>query len=223
VDTVVVGYGLTPGTDLSRQINCEFEFQSRSRGFVPKRNVFFETSRDGIFAAGDCAGIGGAQMSMIEGRIAAAAAACKLQHITENKLHARYNQELKGLHREQRFADLLGDLFSPPQALYQRVNDDTIICRCEQITLAEIRKAISCGAQTVADVKNISRSGMGNCQGRTCESIVAAILAAETGKTLEEVKFNTIRPPVHPLPLGVIEEFQIAPFNLTGQASFNHE
>ena len=223
VDTVVVGNGLTPGTELSRQLNCEFEYLIGQGGFVPIRTALLEISLAGIFAVGDCASIGGAELSMIEGRIAATAVAHKLNHISEEDLLQHIAQENKALHREQKFAKLLGDLFSPSESLYQRAAEDTIICRCEQITLAEIRTAISYGAQTVADVKNISRSGMGNCQGRTCESIVAAILAKETGKTVEQVKYNNIRPPVHPLPLGVIEGYQIDSTGFLNREGVNHD
>jgi NAD(P)H-nitrite reductase large subunit len=83
---------------------------------------------------------------------------------------------------------------------------DTVICRCEQVTLGQIQEAIAYGAQTVSDVKNLVRTGMGNCQGRTCGSIVAQILAAETGRKPEEVGYFNMRPPIHPLPLEVIEE-----------------
>ena len=83
-----------------------------------------------------------------------------------------------------------------------------ILCRCEQVTLGQVRETISYGTQTVTDVKNISRTGMGNCQGRTCGSIIAQILAAETGRSVEDVRYYNIRPPVHPVPLGVIEEHE---------------
>ena len=208
VDTIVVGYGLTPGTELSRQINCQMEFIGGRGGYVPSRSENFETSLPGIFAIGDCAGIGGAGMSMIEGRIVGAVVAFMTGRITHETLTRALSKDRQALIREQRFAALLGDLFSPTDELYQLADEDTIICRCEQLTLGEIREAISFGAQSVSDVKNLTRSGMGNCQGRTCSSIIARILAKETGRPLAASQFNNIRPPVHPLPLSVVEEFQ---------------
>lgn len=206
VDTIVVGYGLTPSTELCRLLECELEFSAGRGGFVPRRNENLETSRPGVYAAGDGAGIGGAEMSMIEGRIAGYAASLKLGHGAEIQIRRAIIQERAALRREGRFAGLLGDLFSPPVGLYTLAKDDTILCRCEQVTLGQIREAISYGTQTVADLKNLTRSGMGNCQGRTCGSIVAQIMAAETGRTLEAVRYYNIRPPVHPVPLWAIEE-----------------
>jgi len=101
---------------------------------------------------------------------------------------------------------MLGQVFTIPQGLFKLAEEDTIICRCEQVTLSEVNKAISYGAQSVTDIKTITRSGMGNCQGRTCGTILAQILAAELGKPVETSQFLNIRPPVHPLLIEQIEE-----------------
>lgn len=206
VDAVVVGYGLTPSAELCKLLECELEFSAGRGGFVPCRNENLETSRPGVYAAGDGAGIGGAEMSMIEGRIAGYSAALKLGHGDEIQTRRAILRERAALRREQRFAALLGNLFSPPVGLYALAKDDTILCRCEQVTLGQVREAISYGTQTLTDLKNLTRSGMGNCQGRTCGSIIAQIMAAETGRTLEDVRYYNIRPPVHPVPLWTIEE-----------------
>jgi NADPH-dependent 2,4-dienoyl-CoA reductase/sulfur reductase-like enzyme len=206
VDAVVVGYNLTPGTELCRLVDCKHEFNAGRGGFVPQRSVEMETSCPGIYAVGDCAGIGGAEMAMIEGRIAGYAVAAKLACLSEQSASSMIFGEEAALRREQRFAGFLGDVFSPAAGLYTLADPDTIICRCEQVTLGQIREAIAFGAQTVSDVKNLVRTGMGNCQGRTCGSVVAQILAAETGRRLEEVGYFSMRSPIHPLPLEVIEE-----------------
>ena len=97
VDTIVVGYGLTPGTELSRQINCQMEFIGGRGGFVPRRSENFETSLPGIFAVGDCAGIGGAGMSMIEGRIVGAVVAFMTGRISREALNSSISKDRKAL------------------------------------------------------------------------------------------------------------------------------
>jgi len=208
VDSVVVGYSLVPATELCRLLDCDLVFEPGRGGFIPRRDEEMETSCSGIYAVGDCAGIGGAEMALIEGRIAGTSAAVRLGHLTKRSAYEVTSRERIALRREQRFAKLLGDLFSPPAGLFTLAETDTMICRCEQVTLRQIREAISYGAQTVGDVKNLVRTGMGNCQGRTCGSMVAQILAAESGRTLEDVRYFNIRPPLHPLPLEVVEEHQ---------------
>ena len=80
----------------------------------------------------------------------------------------------------------------------------TIICRCEDLSLAEIRAALAGGAAGMDEVKRLTRCGMGPCQGRTCRQLVAAEVARSTGRDLSEVALPTFRPPTRPVKLGVL-------------------
>jgi len=84
------------------------------------------------------------------------------------------------------------------------VNDNIIICRCEEITLGEIKQAIKEGAKTVTEVKRRTRAGMGLCQGRTCEKIVERILCHELNKDPAEINPATDRAPVRPVTFGTL-------------------
>ncbi len=86
-----------------------------------------------------------------------------------------------------------------------RENDDLIICRCEEITLGEIRQAIKYGAVDCTGVKRRTRAGLGFCQGRTCEVLVQRIIAQEIGKKPSEIAPSNDRPPVRPLLIKVLE------------------
>jgi len=81
--------------------------------------------------------------------------------------------------------------------------DEIIICRCEDISLAEIREAIARGYTTVEEIKHYLRAGMGPCQGRTCGHLIAGIIRRETGRSVEEVWPMRARPPYHPVDLGL--------------------
>lgn len=81
--------------------------------------------------------------------------------------------------------------------------DEVIVCRCEEVTAGEIRRAIrEYGATTVTEVKRRVRSGMGLCQGRTCGKLTMRILSEETGKPASELLPAASRPPVRPLTFG---------------------
>jgi NAD(P)H-nitrite reductase large subunit len=82
------------------------------------------------------------------------------------------------------------------------MDDDVLVCRCEEVALREIQEAIERGARTVTGVKRRTRAGMGLCQGRTCERLVQQILKAELGNTPEEISAATCRPPVRPVSFG---------------------
>ncbi len=80
----------------------------------------------------------------------------------------------------------------------------TIICRCEDISLEEIRAIINRGVTDPEQIKRILRCGMGPCQGRTCSTLIAGEIARATGKPVGEIKPNTFRPLVSPVTLGVL-------------------
>lgn len=209
VDLVVSGYSLTPNTGLPRLVDCEMTYQRGKGGWVPVRDEDFQTSLPGVFVIGDGAGIGGAENARLEGKIAGIAVACKTGHVSQTKAKQLREEINPKLHRQQRFGDLLSDLFTPPQGLVSLLHDDTIVCRCEEITLGEVKDAIQKGARSIGEVKMLTRTGMGNCQGRMCEHTVAEIIAntlAEEGITREKAGYYSIRPPLHPLPQKFLAE-----------------
>jgi NAD(P)H-nitrite reductase large subunit len=78
------------------------------------------------------------------------------------------------------------------------------ICRCEELTAADIEQAIRAGARTVNDVKRRTRAGMGLCQGAYCLSHVASTVAELRGTDPEAVFPMTVRPPVRAIDLGTL-------------------
>lgn len=84
------------------------------------------------------------------------------------------------------------------------MEDDIIICRCQEVTRQEILDAIADGATTVDGVKRRTRAGMGLCQGKTCQRLVAKLIAEKTGKPMAEILPPTSRMPVRPVKIGVI-------------------
>lgn len=81
-------------------------------------------------------------------------------------------------------------------------NDDMIVCRCEEVTVGEIKNAIKEGARDIVGVKRRTRAGMGLCQGRTCEKLVSQIIASELGISPKEAGTSSARPPVRPVTFG---------------------
>ncbi|MGN0291389.1 MAG: (2Fe-2S)-binding protein [Lachnospiraceae bacterium] len=84
----------------------------------------------------------------------------------------------------------------------REMTDDMIVCRCEEVTLGEIRQAIREGARDVVGVKRRVRAGMGLCQGKTCEKMVQQILASELHIDISETGKSSARPPIRPVTFG---------------------
>ena len=82
--------------------------------------------------------------------------------------------------------------------------ENTIICRCSDITLKDIKDYVDKGIVEVEELKRFSRLGMGPCQGRTCMQLIGRIMAGFTGKPLVEIGTQTVRPPVSGVTLSQI-------------------
>jgi bacterioferritin-associated ferredoxin len=83
---------------------------------------------------------------------------------------------------------------------------ETYVCRCEDVTLEEVRRVLEQGARTMEEVKRLTRCTMGPCQGRTCRPLLAQEIALAQGVTVGEVDVPTYRAPVKPIKLGAIAD-----------------
>ena len=86
------------------------------------------------------------------------------------------------------------------------MNEDILICRCQEVTREEIEKAIEDGASTVDGVKRRTRACMGLCQGKTCGRLVERIVAEKTGKSPADVLPQKARMPARPITVGMFRE-----------------
>lgn len=83
-------------------------------------------------------------------------------------------------------------------------DDDLIICRCEEVTKGEIRKAVHEGMFTMTEVRRYLRTGMGLCQGQTCGRLVKSIIARELGVSPVELEPATSRAPMRPTEMNIL-------------------
>ena len=83
-------------------------------------------------------------------------------------------------------------------------DDDMIICRCEEVTKGEIRKAVHDGMYTITEVRRYLRTGMGLCQGQTCAKLVKGIVARELGVSASQLEPASSRAPMRPTEMRVL-------------------
>lgn len=83
-------------------------------------------------------------------------------------------------------------------------DDDMIICRCEEVTKGEIRKAVHDGMFTIAEIRRYLRTGMGLCQGQTCARLVKSIVARELKISPAELEPATSRAPMRPTEMHIL-------------------
>ncbi|HEU5402232.1 MAG TPA: FAD/NAD(P)-binding oxidoreductase [Terriglobales bacterium] len=169
-DYLACGFGLVPNTELAALLGARLK-----NGYVDV-DEWQQTSLPDIYCAGEPTGIGGLELSLSEGQIAGYAAAGKRSNATE--VFAERKAYTK-------FATLLEKTFSLREELRMLPQDDTILCRCEDVRFGRARAYGSWRAS-----KLHSRCGMGPCQGRVCGSAAEFLLGWMP---------ESVRPPLFPV------------------------
>jgi NAD(P)H-nitrite reductase large subunit len=202
-DTICIGYGFIPETVLSRLAGAKCTYKTQLGGWVPIRDHFFQTAVPGLYAVGDGAGVGGAMQSELEGQIAGTVAASLLL-AQENRADLLSNLRpiIKKLDQQRAFQRLYGRLFTPRAGIHTWAEDDTILCRCENVKRKTVETAVTLGAHTLTAVKGLTRVGMGACQGRLCSHLIAGQIAQITGKSISACGQFNPRAPIYPYPIG---------------------
>ena len=205
-DILGIGFGFQPMARLCRLAGCNIEFDVKQRAFKPVVDSFMRTSLPGIYAAGDSAGIGGARMAEVEGRIAALHAASTFGSPSLLELEQSHNRLLKQKKRIARYMMQLDEMFTPRSGIYGIIQDKTVVCRCEGTVAEDFIKAIKMGHLNLNAIKKRTRMGMGPCQGKTCEAI-AVEMAARAGVDVPALDKLTIRPPIAPIPMSTMADY----------------
>jgi len=168
-DYLACGFGLVPNVELPVLLGCRLS----ATGVAV--DDYQQTSVEGVYGAGEVTGIGGLDLSLVEGQIAGFAAAGRAESA------ARLFAERA---RGRKFAVSLEAAFSLREELRNLAQDDTLVCRCEDVAYERIRR---CSGWR--DAKLHTRCGMGPCQGRVCGPAVEFLLGW---------KSESVRPPVFP-------------------------
>jgi NADPH-dependent 2,4-dienoyl-CoA reductase/sulfur reductase-like enzyme len=168
-DYLACGFGLIPNVELAALLGCRM---SKSGVEVDECQ---RTSVAGVYSAGEATGVGGLELSLVEGEIAGYAAGGSPDR-------ARALFPARASHR--RFAAALEQAFALRQELRNLPQPGTIVCRCEDVTMERVRACANW-----REAKLHTRCGMGPCQGRICGGAVEFLLGWQS---------ESVRPPVFP-------------------------
>lgn len=194
---LAIGYGFVPNIELAVQAGCATEYLQAGGGWIVTVDKNLETSLDSVYAVGEITGIAGGKKSVAQGEIAAISILKKMRKLPQSADNSRSMKQLYARNQQQmEYAAFLNNLCQVPLTAYQQIPDDTLICRCENISMEEIKKAISLGFTTSGGIKKATRCGMGMCQGRICGAVITDIIMALTQKKPEEIGSSRLRAPV---------------------------
>jgi NADPH-dependent 2,4-dienoyl-CoA reductase/sulfur reductase-like enzyme len=200
-ELLLVHFGVIPDSNATRSLGIAHLWDSRQLCWRPAVDAWGSTGVEGYAVAGDGAGIGGALAAEQAGRLAALEAARALGRIDAAERDRRAAPVRAALARERRVRPFLDQLFQPAPELVAGLADDTVVCRCEEVTAGQIREAVGQGCTGPNQLKSFTRCGMGPCQGRQCGTTVSQLIGHSLGRPVEEVGAYRIRPPIKPISL----------------------
>jgi NADPH-dependent 2,4-dienoyl-CoA reductase/sulfur reductase-like enzyme len=200
VDTLLVHQGVVPNVNLSKALGCRHEWNDLQCCWQPVVDMWFQSSHDDVYIAGDGSGIGGARAAESQGELAALQMASKMGACSAEQRDQAARPIRLALQRALRGRLFFETMYRPSDALRIPAGD-TIVCRCEEVTAQQVVDAAKVGCSGPNQLKAFLRCGMGPCQGRFCGLSVAELLARENGTTMEAVGYYTLRFPTKPLTL----------------------
>ncbi|HET6468658.1 MAG TPA: NAD(P)/FAD-dependent oxidoreductase [Geminicoccaceae bacterium] len=207
-DAVALGYHVRPETQLADLAGCAFRYEAETRQFFPVIDADGRSSVPGIYLAGDGVLPLGADAAEFAGRLAALTLLADLGRPEPGGERERLRRSLRAM---ERFRRGLVASFPWPGRFAAALSDDTVLCRCEGVTVGALRAAVTeMGGTEVNRAKAFSRVGMGRCQGRYCGQAAAEVIAAATGLPLEAVGRLRGQAPVKPLPIAAAPVEEVA-------------
>jgi len=199
-ELLLVHEGIIPRCDFSQQIGLKHLWDPVQRYWYPETNEFGGTGMNGIYVAGDGAFVHGGIPAAFKGSLAALDIAGKLNVLLPAQKTGDVVMTAKRLLSELAPRPFVDALYKPRMNLYN-INDETLVCRCEEITAGDIRQAIRGGSREPNEIKTITRCGMGHCQGRMCGIALTEIIAENLKLDPADLRPLHIRPPVRNISL----------------------
>ncbi|WP_242167447.1 MULTISPECIES: FAD-dependent oxidoreductase [unclassified Pseudomonas] len=199
-DAVAFAHALRSETQLADLLGCEFAWNSLNRAWLPQRDSAGRSSINDVYLAGDGAGIMGADAAQMAGERAALAVLADAGIAIDQRRAAVLEQQLASI---QRFRHGLETAFPFPENWAAQAPDALILCRCEEVSVGDVRAVVDEGHWEINRVKAHCRVGMGRCQGRMCGLAAAEIVAERSGREVENVGRLRGQAPIKPLPFGV--------------------
>jgi D-hydroxyproline dehydrogenase subunit alpha len=199
VDVVCLGYGFEPANELLRALGCTHDFDTHRRQLATRRDDTGLTSVTGVYALGDCTGLGGAKAALAEGAVVGAAVAVSRGHVVAGPLTGERDRAAAELAKQRRFQQALWTVYASALNAPKERCGDTVICRCEEVSFGELDAALDEGLSTVGAIKRRTRIGMGRCQGRYCAPVLDEIVCERFGRQRDEMSGFAPRVPVKPV------------------------
>jgi len=207
-DLLLIHFGVIPNTAVFRQLGCRHKWDEVQRYWYPECDKWGRTSHDNVFAAGDGKSVHGAVSAALKGEMTALAIAAEMKMLHEKERDLKAGHIEEQLTRELAPRPFIDAMYAPVPGLYD-IPADTIVCRCEGITMGQICTAIDEGCVDPNEIKALLRPGMGPCQGKMCGTSISEIISLKSDLNIKTVGSLNIRPPLKNIPLNEIADIEL--------------
>lgn len=204
----LVHEGVVPRCDFTQLLGLKHQWDPVQRYWYPQTDQFGATENEHIYVAGDGAFVHGGIPAILKGSLASVDIAKKMKALPASEQVDAIPRLLKELSVELVPRPFVDALYKPRPDLY-RISDETLVCRCEEVTARDIRQTIVEGCREPNEIKALTRCGMGHCQGRMCGVALAEIVATELKLEPDVLKPLNIRAPVRNLSLVELSEVSL--------------
>lgn len=195
-DAVGTGWGFVPQLDLAVTLGVQL-MPGDDGTQVVAVDEWQRTSVPGLLAAGEVCGVGGAELAVREGQVAAEGVLRDMGLPAVTSARGLRTVRVR-VADHRRFAAAMAHAHPVPERWTDWLTDGTLLCRCEEVRVGEVRRAVEDGASGVRQVKQLTRAGMGWCQGRMCGPAVQCLAGGQ-----DEVPERLVATPV---PLGALAD-----------------
>jgi len=192
--------GVIPGTHITRAAGISHHWNAAQAAFQPEHDIWGATDQPGLHVAGDSAGIIGAEAAAAAGELAALGILFQSGRLSSDTRNQRAARARAALFRARAIRPFLDAAYPPPSEILTP-SDNTIVCRCEEVSAGAIRQAIREGAHGHRQIKTSLRCGMGPCQGRMCDATLRGLLSADAPPD-HPIDLPRARSPIKPIALG---------------------
>ncbi len=200
-DLLLVHDGVIPNSHLAMAAGCEHRWNSFQRYWSPLLDRQGLSSQPAISICGDSAGIAGVDAATCSGAVTGWNVAKLLSFIDQVRCQSETSQNRQSITRISTLRRFIDSHYLPFEYFQIPPDDDTVVCRCEQISVGDIRQVATIGCMGPNQAKAFTRCGMGPCMGRQCGNTVSQLFAKFHDRSVAEIGYYRIRPPLKPLTL----------------------
>ncbi|MES0810393.1 FAD/NAD(P)-binding oxidoreductase [Roseibium sp. SCPC15] len=206
-ETIFLHHGVIPNPNMARALGLDHIWNEDQLTWHVKKDRFGQSSLPHVSVAGDAGAIVGADGARHEGHLSALNILSRLDRISIEERDRLSSAPIGQLQRLSRFRRFIDRLYRPVEALRLPQDENTLVCRCEEQSVGDLRAGFEDGARDPNALKSQTRCGMGPCQGRQCGPTVSALLAKWRNQGEAEVGYYRLRSPQRLLSLEELSRF----------------